>query len=149
LGSNKSRESGPVLGSHRAVGSHNCPVLATLGLGPPQVMLFYRACDRTGTGRPASRLPRSGLGAFRRRNTPMLGNVTSNGPGLLLAAEVSLAASGPLLAQDQPSGEPAALQEVVVTGSRIAAPNEQSPSPIEVLSTQSIQATGRNDISDV
>src|SRR5262249_48788 len=62
---------------------------------------------------------------------------------------VSLAASGPLLAQDQPSGEPAALQEVVVTGSRIAAPNEQSPSPIEVLSTQSIQATGRNDISDV
>jgi len=54
-------------------------------------------------------------------------------------------------AQDQAAAadQPAPITEVVVTGSRIAAPNEQSASPIQVLGTQSIQATGRSDISDV
>ncbi len=41
------------------------------------------------------------------------------------------------------------LQEVIVTGSRIAAPNEQSTSPIQVMSSQSIATTGKTDISDV
>ncbi len=43
----------------------------------------------------------------------------------------------------------AQLQEVVVTGSRIAAPNEQSTSPIQVISAKSIATTGKTDISDV
>ena len=58
----------------------------------------------------------------------------------------------PVLAQVQESAsaeEAPVLTEVVVTGSRIAAPNEQSPSPIQVLSTQAIENTGRNDVSDV
>jgi iron complex outermembrane recepter protein len=60
----------------------------------------------------------------------------------------------PVFAQAQesasaPAEETPVLQEVVVTGSRIAAPNEQSPSPIQVLNTKAIEDTGRNDISDV
>ena len=38
------------------------------------------------------------------------------------------------------------LQEVVVTGSRIAQPNMTSVSPIQVLSSQDIQLTGTNDM---
>ena len=69
---------------------------------------------------------------------------------LCCGAALALVAVAPVFAQDQPAAaEPAELTEVVVTGSRIAAPNEQSASPIQVLSTQSIQATGRSDISDV
>ena len=41
------------------------------------------------------------------------------------------------------------VAEVVVTGSRIAAPNETSTSPIQVITAQSIATTGKTDISDV
>jgi iron complex outermembrane recepter protein len=41
------------------------------------------------------------------------------------------------------------LQEVVVTGSRIAAQNEVSTSPIQVISAKSIQASGKTDITDI
>src|SRR5579862_3354548 len=70
---------------------------------------------------------------------------------LCWAAAFAVVSAAPVFAQDQPAAadETANLQEVVVTGSRIAAPNEQSASPIQVLSTQAIQNTGRNDISDV
>ena len=44
---------------------------------------------------------------------------------------------------------PSTVTEVVVTGSRIAAPNQTSASPIQVVSSQSIEDTGRNDISDI
>ncbi|HUI60892.1 MAG TPA: TonB-dependent receptor plug domain-containing protein [Steroidobacteraceae bacterium] len=50
---------------------------------------------------------------------------------------------------DQGGAEQAPLQEVVVTGSRIAAPNEVSTSPIQVVSSDSIATTGKTDISDV
>jgi iron complex outermembrane receptor protein len=43
----------------------------------------------------------------------------------------------------------APLQEIIVTGSRIAAPNEVSTSPIEVLSSKYIEATGKTDITDL
>jgi iron complex outermembrane recepter protein len=55
-------------------------------------------------------------------------------------------------AQETPpaaQSEPQQLAEVVVTGSRIAAPNAVSTSPIQVLSTQYIEQTGKSDISDV
>jgi iron complex outermembrane receptor protein len=45
--------------------------------------------------------------------------------------------------------ESAQLQEVVVTGSRIAAPNLTSTSPIQVISSKTIQQTGKNDVSDI
>jgi outer membrane receptor protein involved in Fe transport len=62
-----------------------------------------------------------------------------------------LVATAPVFAQDQPSAadETPTLTEVVVTGSRIAAPNEQSASPIQVVSSADIQATGKTDISDI
>src|SRR4029077_18368656 len=41
------------------------------------------------------------------------------------------------------------LQEVVVTGSRIAAPNAVSTSPIQVISSESIATSGKTDISDL
>jgi iron complex outermembrane recepter protein len=45
--------------------------------------------------------------------------------------------------------DPQPLQEIIVTGSRIAAPNEVSTSPIQVVSARSIQVSGKTDISDI
>src|SRR5580704_5198522 len=45
--------------------------------------------------------------------------------------------------------ETAEIQEITVTGSRIAAPNEVSTSPIEVITAKDILLTGKNDISDI
>ena len=65
---------------------------------------------------------------------------------------------GMLLAQAAPGAEQQAppsaaeaprLQEIIVTGSRIPAPNEVSTSPIEVISARSIQVSGKTDISDI
>lgn len=41
------------------------------------------------------------------------------------------------------------LQEITVTGSRIASPNEVSTSPIQVISAKSIQVSGKTDITDI
>src|SRR5258708_23136816 len=41
------------------------------------------------------------------------------------------------------------LQEIIVTGSRIASPNEVSTSPIQVISSQSIKVSGKTDITDI
>ena len=51
-------------------------------------------------------------------------------------------------AADQPEAAPV-VQEVVVTGSRIAAPNLESTSPITVVDQQQIRTTGRTDMSDL
>jgi outer membrane cobalamin receptor len=50
----------------------------------------------------------------------------------------------PAPAQQAPATPAAPLQEIIVTGSRIAAPNEQSTSPIQVLSSQYIETTGKS-----
>jgi iron complex outermembrane recepter protein len=76
---------------------------------------------------------------------------------LPVAAAVSAAlatafAAAPALAQEQTAAADQGenqIQEVVVTGSRIATPNATSASPITVISTQSIQATGQNDVSNI
>jgi iron complex outermembrane recepter protein len=47
------------------------------------------------------------------------------------------------------AAQPAPLQEIIVTGSRIASPNEVSTSPIQVVSSKSIQVSGKTDISDI
>jgi iron complex outermembrane recepter protein len=60
--------------------------------------------------------------------------------------------SVPALAQvTTAAAEPAAaeIQEIVVTGSRIAAPNAVSTSPIQVLSHEYITQTGKTDIGDI
>jgi iron complex outermembrane receptor protein len=52
-------------------------------------------------------------------------------------------------AQSRESGQSPPLQEIIVTGSHIAAPNEVSTSPIQVISAQSIQVSGKTDITDI
>ena len=71
--------------------------------------------------------------------------------GLLLA--VAMALTGvPAVAQQTPAAaEPAdtTLTEIIVTGSRIAAPNEVSTSPITVLSSKYIDVSGKTDMNDL
>jgi len=68
----------------------------------------------------------------------------------VLAAAAASAAGAPAYAQTAPAvANDAALQEVVVTGSRIASPNEVSTSPILAISSQSIKVSGKTDITDI
>ncbi|HEY2464470.1 MAG TPA: TonB-dependent receptor [Steroidobacteraceae bacterium] len=70
---------------------------------------------------------------------------------LLLAAAIAFTAV-PAFAQQTPVAAPesdAALTEIIVTGSRIAAPNEVSTSPIQVLSSKYIDVSGKSDLSDL
>ena len=64
---------------------------------------------------------------------------------LLLAQAVPASAQReiPTEAESQP------IQEIIVTGSRIASPNEVSTSPIQVISSKSIQVSGKTDITDI
>ena len=67
-----------------------------------------------------------------------------------LAAMAAMAL--PAYAQEAPLAVAAAtptVEEVVVTGSRIASPNLTSTSPITVVSQEAIRTTGRTDISDI
>jgi len=65
---------------------------------------------------------------------------------ILLAQAPASRSSPPSVAA---APEPAPLQEIIVTGSRIASPNEVSTSPIQVVSSKSIQVSGKTDISDI
>ena len=70
---------------------------------------------------------------------------------LLVAAAIALTGP-PALAQQAPvaTAQPdTVLAEIVVTGSRIAAPNEVSTSPIAVLSSKYIEVSGKTDINDL
>jgi iron complex outermembrane recepter protein len=70
---------------------------------------------------------------------------------LLYAAAIAVT-SMPAMAQQPPAAAAtpdATLEEVIVTGSRIAAPNEVSTSPIVAISSKSIETTGKTDISDL
>src|SRR5882724_7211866 len=67
---------------------------------------------------------------------------------LLLAAAVTLPSMS-ALAQQAPATSAEPLQEIIVTGSRIAAPNEVSTSPIQVLDSKYLQAAGKTDIADL
>lgn len=48
-----------------------------------------------------------------------------------------------------PAGATPEVEEIIITGSRIASPNASSASPVQVVSDKEIIATGKNDISDV
>jgi len=67
--------------------------------------------------------------------------------GLLVTFVTMVAA----LAQGQqpPTAPAEALEEIIVTGSHIAAPNLKSSSPIQVVTATEIKATGKTDISDI
>ena len=70
----------------------------------------------------------------------------------LVFLAISTAVSAAVDAQEvapAPADATPAVEEVVVTGSRIASPNLQSTSPITVVDSKAIQTTGRTDISDI
>ncbi len=68
-----------------------------------------------------------------------------------VAAAAIAVMSGPAHAQVSTTAETTTepLQEIIVTGSRIAAPNQVSTSPIQVVSSQYIKETGKTDITDI
>jgi iron complex outermembrane recepter protein len=70
-------------------------------------------------------------------------NLTSDRILLAQAVPGSAQQTPPAPADSQP------LQEIIVTGSRIAAPNEVSTSPIQIISAKSIQVSGKTDITDI
>jgi outer membrane receptor protein involved in Fe transport len=72
-------------------------------------------------------------------------------PTVLLAlAAFVLSQSATAQQQAAPEANAAApIQEVVVTGSRIAAPNLTATSPIQVVTQKEIQTSGKTDISDI
>ena len=75
----------------------------------------------------------------------------TRGVELVVAALISAWALS-AAAQTAPAADATAapvVEEVVVTGSRIAAPNEVSTSPIQVVTSQEIQRTGLTDVSDI
>jgi iron complex outermembrane recepter protein len=65
---------------------------------------------------------------------------------LLLAA---MAAAPALRAADSGAARDEVLEEVVITGSRIATPNQASASPIQVVTAAEILTSGKADISDI
>jgi iron complex outermembrane receptor protein len=73
-------------------------------------------------------------------------------PIVLWACVCAAAIEMPAIAQQAPAAAAApepALQEIIVTGSRIAAPNAVSTSPIEVLSSKYIETSGKTDVTDL
>jgi hypothetical protein len=54
------------------------------------------------------------------------------------------------IAQSPPAAEPKDnMDEVIVTGTRIASPNATSTSPVQVVTHQEMQVSGKTDITDV
>jgi len=54
------------------------------------------------------------------------------------------------IAQSQPAAEPKdTMDEVIVTGSRIASPNATSTSPVQVVTREDMQVSGKHDITDI
>ncbi|HET9863866.1 MAG TPA: TonB-dependent receptor plug domain-containing protein, partial [Steroidobacteraceae bacterium] len=68
-----------------------------------------------------------------------------------IACIVSSLAGAQALAQSAPSTDPQdnPMDEVIVTGSRIASPNATSTSPVQVVTREDMQVSGKNDITDV
>src|ERR1700740_391496 len=67
----------------------------------------------------------------------LLARATIGGAALIFAAAAS--------AQTPPPAAPAQIEEIVVTGSRIASPNAASASPIQGVSSQEVPRTRRDD----
>ncbi len=64
--------------------------------------------------------------------------------GVLCFASTALAQTPPATQNTAP-----VIEEVVITGSRIAGPNLTSTSPIQVVSSKDIQTSGKTDINDI
>jgi iron complex outermembrane receptor protein len=69
--------------------------------------------------------------------------------GVALASALSLGMAVPALAQQAAGASVAELQEVVVTGSRIAQTVAQSTQPVSVISAEQIERTGLASVGDL
>src|SRR6201997_5595443 len=78
-----------------------------------------------------------------------LGYLTTGAAALCCAAAALGFAPAASAQAPPPAAAPPQIEEIVVTGSRIASPNAASASPIQVVSNKEIQATGKNDITDI
>ena len=67
---------------------------------------------------------------------------------MILAAAAILPGMSALAQQQAPAVAAEPLQEIIVTGSRIAAPNEVSTGPIQVLDSNYLKVTGKSDVTD-
>ncbi|WP_396595555.1 TonB-dependent receptor domain-containing protein [Brevundimonas sp. R86498] len=76
----------------------------------------------------------------------MLGKITTRTKFLMGAAVTALAA-GPALAQD-PQTRATAVDEIVVTGSRIATLPENAPQPVQVVNAETLALQGITEVAD-
>jgi iron complex outermembrane receptor protein len=94
-----------------------------------------------------SRLPAS-FTAFQHRGVAAR-RMSTLAPMLIAALwTISASAQRPLPAEPSKAAEPK-VEEIVVTGSRIAVPNATSTSPIQVITSESIETTGKSDVTDI
>jgi iron complex outermembrane recepter protein len=94
-------------------------------------------------GPGASQPPQGGGGIAADSRAQQPKTRTSDRISLAQTAPGSTRQAAPVAADSPP------LQEIIVTGSRIAAPNEVSTSPIQVISAKSIQVSGKTDVTDI
>ena len=59
------------------------------------------------------------------------------------------AAAGAQTAPPAPAGATPEVEEIIITGSRIASPNASSASPVQVVGSEEIRASGKTDLSDI
>ena len=94
-----------------------------------------------------------GAGVLLQRSNSDSNETGPTAPASISADAWLLAAAKPTATQqDVPApapSEPPQLQEIIVTGSRIASPNEVSTSPIQTVSSESIKVSGKTDITDI
>ncbi|TWB56362.1 TonB-dependent receptor domain-containing protein [Nitrospirillum viridazoti] len=69
--------------------------------------------------------------------------------GIAAGALMALAATTAQAQQKQQAAADDSLEEIVVTGSRIARPNLTQPTPVQVINAEAIQATGLTSTVDV
>ncbi len=78
-----------------------------------------------------------------------IGNSDEAQQSVGICLSVAVAVCALLGAASQPAGAEDALEELVVTGTRIAAPNLKSTSPVVAISSTDLKLGGHTDISDV
>ena len=80
---------------------------------------------------------------------PPVRGTSSWASATISAAAVCLAGAASAQTPPPASANVLEVEEIVITGSRIASPNATSASPIQVLNSQEIQASGKTDLSDI
>src|SRR5256885_11862040 len=79
---------------------------------------------------------------------PPVRGMSSRASATISAAAVCLAGAASAQTPPPASANAPEVEEIVITGSRIASPNAASASPIQVVTNKEILANGQNDISD-